>query len=94
MALALFYWWIDVKKHHRRLEFFTIVGMNSIFIYLFFSIAGAYFFNGYVNALTTGLLSLARIGGIVAAVASSFVIFALEWGLCYFLYRKRIFFRL
>src|SRR5258708_29811634 len=36
LTLAVCYWWIDVKDHRRHLEFFTIVGMNSIFIYLFF----------------------------------------------------------
>lgn len=94
LGLALFYWWIDIKQHTRGLEFFTIVGMNSIFIYLFFSIAGHYFFNGYIAALTSGLLSLTGIGGMVAAVSGALVIFALEWGLCYYLYQKRIFFRL
>src|SRR6185312_1923737 len=38
--LALFYWWIDCRNHRRRLQFFTIVGMNSLFIYLFFEIVG------------------------------------------------------
>jgi predicted acyltransferase len=93
-ALALFYWWIDIRQHNQSLEFFTIVGINSIFIYLFFSIAGHHFFNGYILALTSGMLSLAGVKGMFAAVIGSLVIFALEWGLCYFLYKKRIFFRL
>ncbi len=36
LALAFLYFWIDVLNHKRWLLFFTIVGMNSIFIYLFF----------------------------------------------------------
>ena len=84
LLLSLCYWWIDIKDHRRHLEFFTIVGMNSIFIYLFFEIVGAHWFNGYVTALTSW----------TAPIITSLIIFAAEWGLCYFLYRKKIFFRL
>ena len=83
LLLALFYWWIDVKDHRRRLQFFTIVGMNSIFIYLFFEIIGDRWFNDYVGALTSWS----------NPIITSLIIFACEWSLCYFLYRKKIFFR-
>src|SRR6185312_13259778 len=33
LALAFCYWWIDIKNHRKYLFFFTVVGMNSIFIY-------------------------------------------------------------
>jgi len=34
-ALALFYWWIDIKRFIKVLfEDFFLVGTNSIFIYL------------------------------------------------------------
>jgi hypothetical protein len=39
-------------------------------------------------------LQLAHMPVVVQAFASSLCIFALEWGLCYFLYRKKIFFKL
>ncbi len=94
LALALCYWWIDVKKHRSNLEFFTIVGMNSIFIYLFFEIVGSRWFNGYVSAITNGLMSMAHFPEGLMLVITSLCIFSLEWGLCYFLYRKKIFFRL
>ncbi|MBS1661254.1 MAG: DUF5009 domain-containing protein [Bacteroidetes bacterium] len=84
-VLAACYWWIDSKGHRRHLEFFTIVGMNSIFIYLFFGFIGEHWLNGYVAAITGGLG--------LAPIIASLVIFACEWGLCYFLYRKKIFFR-
>src|SRR6476620_8677894 len=57
-CLAVFYWWIDVRDHRRHLKFFTIVGMNSLFIYLFFEIVGSRWFNGYAAAITGGLLQL------------------------------------
>jgi len=94
LILALCYWYIDIKDHRRRLKFFTIIGMNSIFIYLFFEIVGHRWFNGYAAAITGGLLQLINTPSIPSAIITSLTIFACEWGLCYFLYRKKIFFRL
>jgi len=93
-ALALSYWWIDIKNHRNHLKFFTIVGMNSIFIYLFFEIVGSRWFNGYVSAITNGLMSLVHFPEGIMLIITSLCIFSLEWGLCYFLYRKKIFFKL
>lgn len=94
LAVALCYWWIDMRNHRKNLEFFTIVGMNSIFIYLFFEIVGHRWFNGYVGAVTNGLMALTPIPELPMFIITSLCIFALEWGLCYFLYKKKIFFRL
>ena len=91
--LAISYWWIDIRDHKKYLQFFLVVGMNSIFIYLFFEIVGSRWFNGYVNAIIGGLLKLISVPGAVRDISSSICIFALEWGLCYFLYKKKIFFK-
>lgn len=93
-ALAFCYWWIDLRRHRRHLQFWTIVGMNSLFIYLFFEIVGARWFNGYVGAVTNGLMQWLAVPRVPMLILTSLCIFALEWGLCYFLYRKKIFFRL
>jgi len=92
-ALALCYWWIDLRDHKRYLKFFVIVGMNSIFIYLFFEIVGSRWFNGYVAAVTNGLMSFVNMPEFAMKVITSLAIFTLEWLLCYFLYKKKIFFR-
>jgi predicted acyltransferase len=94
VGLAACYWWIDVKNHRRNLEFFTIVGMNSIFIYLFMEIVAGRWFGGYVSAITNGLMGLAHFPEGLMVVVTSLCIFGLEWGMCYFLYRKKIFFKL
>lgn len=94
LALAACYWWIDIKDHRKYLFFFTVVGMNSIFIYLFFEIVGARWFNGYVGAVTNGLMDMAGVPELPMKLITCFAIFGLEWGLCYFLYKKKIFFRL
>jgi predicted acyltransferase len=93
-ALCFCYWWIDKLQHRTYLQFWTIVGMNSLFIYLFFEIVGARWFNGYITAIATGALSWINMPVMPANIIASLCIFALEWNLCYFLYRKKIFFKL
>lgn len=94
IALASFYWWIDTREHKRYLIFFTIVGMNSLFIYLFFEIVGARWFNDYIGAITNGLMGLANFPEDIMGIITSLVIFSLEWGLCWFLYKKGVFFKI
>jgi predicted acyltransferase len=94
VGLALCYWWIDILDHKKYLLFFTIVGMNSLFIYLFFEIVGARWFNGYITEITDGLLNLLHLPLILVQIGSSLTIFALEWGICYLLYKKKILFKL
>jgi predicted acyltransferase len=91
LGLAFCYWWIDMLNHKKYILFFTIVGMNSIFIYLFFEIVGDRWFNGYVAAITNGLMGLANVPVIISGIITSFCIFMLEWLLLYFLYKKKIF---
>ena len=94
IGLALCYWWIDILDHKKYLLFFTIVGMNSLFIYLFFEIVGARWFNGYITAIVTGILNMLHLPVIIVQIGSSLTIFALEWSICYFLYKKKIFFKI
>ena len=91
--LSASYWWIDIKEHKKHLLFFLVVGMNSIFIYLFFEIVGDRWFTKYSYAVTNGLMSFANIPVLLQNIVSALCVFAAEWGLCYFLYRKKIFFR-
>jgi len=93
-GLAFCYWWIDIRDHKKYLKFFIIVGMNSLFIYLFFEIVASRWFNDYISAITNGLMQMVNTPEMVSAIISSLCIFALEWGLCYFLYKRKIFFRL
>jgi predicted acyltransferase len=94
LALAGLYWWIDVKDHKKYVEFFTIIGMNSLFIYLFIEIIAGRWFNGYIAAISNGLLEMVSMPEVIMGIITSLVIFALEWNLCKFLYRKGIFFKI
>jgi predicted acyltransferase len=94
LGLALFYWWIDVKNHRQHLLFFTIVGMNSLFIYLFFEIVGSRWFNEYINTIAMSVFGSLNIPAILGAIMSSLCIFTLEWYLCWFLYKNKIFIKI
>ncbi len=91
--LSLSYWWIDILNHRRYLLFFTIVGMNSIFIYVFFEIVGDRWFTGYIKFITDGVLGWFHVAAMPSYIIGCLVVFMLEWGLCFFLYRRKIFFR-
>jgi predicted acyltransferase len=93
LALAFVSWWIDILDHKKYLKLFTIVGMNSLFIYVFFEIVGNRWFNGYVASVTNGLMKMVGTPEGLMMIITSLAIFALEWGMCYFLYKKKIFFR-
>ncbi|HMG67133.1 MAG TPA: hypothetical protein VK588_05575 [Chitinophagaceae bacterium] len=94
LGLSFCYWWIDLLDHKKYLKFWIIVGMNSLFIYLFFEIVGSKWFNGYISAIANGLLGFIHTPETISNIIASLCIFALEWCLCYFLYKKQIFFKL
>lgn len=93
-GVALCYWWIDITRHQKGLVFCCIFGVNSIFIYLFSDIVGRNWFNGYTTMLVTPLLKLLGIGENALLIIASLCIFTAEWGMCYFLYKKKLFFTL
>lgn len=94
LILALFYWRIDIRNHKKYLTFFLVIGINSLFIYLFFEIVGHRWFTEYITIIVTGLLAYIHTPHLLALFAASLVVFFLEWALCYWLYRKKIFFKI
>jgi len=93
LALAFLYIWIDVLNHKRFLRFFTIVGMNSIFIYLFFETVVSRWLYDYVNTIVIGVISPTGMSLDAILVISALILFVLQWYLCFWLYRKKIFFK-
>jgi predicted acyltransferase len=93
LFLTACYWWVDILGHRSRLLFFNLFAFNSIFIYLFFEIVGDRWFTGYVLAITDGVFGILHVPVIITAVLGSLVVFALEAGILYFLYRRKIFFK-
>lgn len=93
LALAFLYYWIDVLGHKRFLQFFIIVGMNSLFIYLFFEIVVKWWIRDYIYTVATGLFSPIGLPENIVLVAGGLGVFAVEWYACFWLYKKKIFFK-
>jgi len=93
LVLAFSYWLIDVKKRFiKGSRMFIIVGMNSIFIYLFFSFRGASIFSRIAEAFSNLLFSWT--GEITTEVIASLGVWAALWYLCYWLYKNKIFIKI
>lgn len=94
LVLAATYWLVDVKKVRLGVFFFSIVGMNSIFIYLFTQTVGHQWVNDFTAIFTDGVLGWLGANLHTMAIAASIAVFALYWYLCYWLYQRKVFFKI
>jgi predicted acyltransferase len=94
LVLSASYWIIDIKKINRWVFPFAVVGMNSIFIYMFSNTVGGQWFNGFVAIFTNGVLNWFGASEFIMKLTASLSVLALEWLLCYYLYLKKILFRI
>jgi len=93
LTLAFCYWLIDVKKVFiRGSKLFIIVGMNSIFIYLFFEAGGARWISRLIEPFGTLLFGWA--GELTAAIITSIAVWAAMWYMCYWLYKNKLFIKI
>jgi predicted acyltransferase len=88
LALALSYWLIDVRRLRKWAVFLNIVGMNSLFIYLFTESGGTSWVLRLVHPFTMGLFGLT--GAFPAEIFTSLAAWTLLWSMCYWLYRRMI----
>jgi hypothetical protein len=72
--------------------FFAVVGMNPLFIYLFAHVGGAGLLERIVHPFTFVLMDWAGLEW--AALFTSLVVWGLLWGICQWLYRKNLYFRI
>ena len=93
LALCFSYWLIDVRKLFAKgSKMFIIVGMNSIFIYMFFSLGGANFISRMIAPFSEMLFSWA--GNLTVEVITSLSVWAAMWYLCYWLYKNKLFIKI
>ncbi len=90
LALLLFYWIFDLKKQHRWAKLFVIVGANSIFIYLFHEILH-HWLTQTALVFTGWAVDWWGPGG---RAFTALVVIAFQIYVCWWLYRRRIFFKL
>jgi predicted acyltransferase len=94
ITFAFLYWLTDIKGYRKWTIFFTVVGMNPIFIYVFSRTVGRDFLNKLVPIFTRDPLSLIGFSEGVINLITYMTILSLEWYLCYWLYKRRIFIKL
>ncbi|MBT3750543.1 MAG: DUF5009 domain-containing protein [Bacteroidetes bacterium] len=92
LVMTLCYWIIDILKLRKGVWLFSIIGMNPLFIYLFSHVGGAKLVRQIVFPFTSGLTGW--ISEWFAGLFTGLVTLALLWGICYWLYRKKIFIRI
>jgi len=67
------------------------VGTNSLFIYVFACLGGAAFIRRLVDAFSVSLFSWT--GELTFKAISGLMVLAVMWYLCYWLYKRKIFFK-
>ena len=87
LLLALFYWVIDVKGFKKWAFFFVVIGMNAITIY---------FLQGVINFGAIAeifFLGISNNAGFLQPIILPVGIILIKLGLLWFLYRRRLFFK-
>lgn len=93
LALCLCYWLIDVKKLFPKFAwFFIVVGMNSIFIYIFFHIGSGELIQKMVGPFINLLFSWT--GPQMVSILTSLGVWAGFWYVTYWLYKHKIFIKI
>lgn len=88
LMLAAFYWVIEVRKLRKWAFPFVVLGMNSIFIYCFSQMLHGWLNRG-IGVFTGNFWYLGHLG----AIPQQLTVLAAMWYLCFWLYRRKIFFK-
>lgn len=84
LLIAFFYLVIDVWRFQRWSFYFRVIGMNSIFIYLFYRIVPVWDIVGYFIGWIT--MSMGDADNLISVIG----VLTGEWLLLYFMYKKNI----
>ena len=89
LALALSYWVIDVLKIRRWAVFFAIVGVNPLAIYLLSHVGGPAVLNHVGTPFVAAAFSWA--GKLAVKIITCCFSWAMQWYICYWLNKKKIY---
>ena len=92
LALAISYWLIDAKKIVKNIFVFRVIGVNSLFIYLFASLGGGGLILKVVKPIFNSLVGV--FSPWWASLGSGIMVLFGFWYLCYWLYKKQIFIKI
>lgn len=86
--LIVFYWLVEMRGYKRAVLPLVVLGMNSIFIYSF-----AQLFHGWLDR-AVGVFTF-RFGflGTFGPVAQACAVLLIMWYVCYWLFQRKIFFK-
>ncbi|MCE5252542.1 DUF5009 domain-containing protein [bacterium] len=90
LALALFYWLVDVKGYKKWTWFMVVVGMNPIFMYMFANFFGDWT-RDFINIFTSPFLVPLGVAGKIILQNLGLLVF---WYLAYWLYKNKIVIRI
>lgn len=94
LTLSLFYWVIDVKHNLKKwMKVFSVVGTNSIFIYLFAETVGVQWFRDFGKIWSEGLLLPLGISESLVHVINALLVLFMFWYITYFLDKKKVYFK-
>lgn len=93
LIMCFTYWLVDVKGWNRLHWLFLPFAMNAIFIYVFFETVGYQWLNGVVAIFLGGALQWIPVPANLLLVIVAIGALAAEWYLCYWLYKRKIFFK-
>jgi predicted acyltransferase len=88
LFLVAFVWLIEVKGYRKFAFPLIVVGMNSIFVYVVFQL-----FRGSIDRALGVLTGRFEFIGTLAPVAQSCATLLVIWYFCYWLYQRKIFFK-
>ena len=89
VMLLAFYWIVEVKTIKKWTFPFIVLGTNSIFIYSFSQVLHGWLSHG-IGVFTRNF----EFFGPAGAVPQNLLTLAAMWYMCYWLYRRRIFFKI
>lgn len=90
LMLMAFYWIIEVKQARRWSFAFLVLGMNSIFVYSLSQIG----LSGWLDRGLSGFTGRFGFLGELGAIPQQILVLAGLWYVCYWLYQRKIFFKI
>jgi predicted acyltransferase len=90
LMLAVFYWIIEVKQVKKWAFPFIVLGMNSIFIYTLGQIG----LRGWLDRGLRNFTGNFKFLGDLGVIPQSVLVLAIMWYVCYWLYQRKIFFKI
>ena len=92
LALAFFFWLVDLKGYRKWAQFAVVFGMNPLFIYLFSLLGGSDWLKTIVHPFSSGVLVGIDPTGV--AVVTALIVLWMEWYLVHFLFKHKVFIRI